>query len=470
MSLPLILKISYFYINFNYKAYSPSFIRNILFIYKDLWYKLTKYIQILGEKENMKVISKNLSLAIATIVLAVIVGFSSLILSIILDLAEKYFLNFEENNQMPVDLLVGPSHRFISVFIGSVIAAIVWYLLQRHYKPVAISKGIEGKQMPLAKTLIHTVTQIFYVGTGNSIGRELAPREAGAAIAQKWEQVVDHNHYLHLTDEDKKMLIACAAGAGFSGVYIAPITGAVFAIEILYKKVNARVVAVSLTMSVIATLIGSIVKGYKPYYLVGSKNFPSLRILPIVIILAPLLGILGAYFKMGVKKASAHRAVTKNVLYQLPIMGAITGLIAAFYPQIMGNGRGLAQLAMNTTTINKGVIGALLFGLVTKALVTLFSIKSGAYGGILTPSISLGAVIGVFLGMVYIQIMPGVTLTQCAVLGAAYFLTASQQAPLMAMFMLFEVCHLNFTAFIPLALGDALSISVSRWLNARHAK
>ena len=223
-------------------------------------------------------------------------------------------------------------------------------------------------------------------------------------------------------------------------------------------------------MSVIATLIGSIVKGYKPYYLVGSKNFPSLRILPIVIILAPLLGIIGAYFKLGVKKASAHRAVTKNVLYQLPLMGIITGIVAAFYPQIMGNGRGLAQLAMSTTTINKNVILALLFGFIAKAVVTLLSIKSGAYGGILTPSISLGAVIGVFLGMLYVQIMPGVTITQCAVLGAAYFLTASQQAPLMAMFMLFEVCHLNFTAFIPLALGVALSIAVSRWVNARLAK
>lgn len=69
--------------------------------------------------------------------------------------------------------------------------------------------------------------------------------------------------------------------------------------------------------------------------------------------------------------------------------------------------------------------------------------------------------------MIYILIVPQVTLTQCAVLGAAYFLTASQQAPLMAMFMLFEVCHLNFTAFLPLALGVALSIATSRWLNAK---
>ncbi len=210
----------------------------------------------------MKSISKNVPLVIATVVLGVIVGISSLLLSILLDLSEKYFLNFEESNRIPVDIFVGPEHRFISVFVGSAIAAIIWYFLQKNYRPVGISKAITGKTMPLVKTLIHVVTQIFYVGTGNSIGRELAPREAGAAIAQKWERHFANNRYLKLDPEDQKMLIACAAGAGFSGVYIAPITGAVFAIELLYKKVNARVVAVSLTMSVIATLIGSIVKGY----------------------------------------------------------------------------------------------------------------------------------------------------------------------------------------------------------------
>ena len=181
----------------------------------------------------MKSISKNVPLAIATVVLGVIVGTSSLILSIILDLTEKYFLRFEETNRIPVDILVGPNHRLISVFVGSIIAAVVWYFLQRNYRPVGIGKAIKGETMPLSKTLIHVVTQIFYVGTGNSIGRELAPREAGAAIAQKWERVFANNRYLKLDPEDQKMLIACAAGEGFYRVYISPITGAVFSIEFL---------------------------------------------------------------------------------------------------------------------------------------------------------------------------------------------------------------------------------------------
>lgn len=411
----------------------------------------------------MKEMQRNFPLAIATGVLGVVVGFSSLVLSAILDLTEHYFLNFNETNRLPVNLNILPAHRFISVLVGGVIAAIVWYLLQRHYHPVSIKQALNGKRMPLGKTLIHVITQIFFVGTGNSIGRELAPREAGAAIAQQWSRSLNRYRCFRLTAEDKRLLIAAAAGAGFAGVYIAPITGTIFCLEILYRRINARSVAVSLTMSVIATMIGSILKGFAPYYLVGTRNF-SLATVPLAIILGIVLGLLGTWFKHGVKLATAHRVTDQHLFWQLPLLSLAAGATAAFYPQIMGNGRGLAQLAMNTTTINRSVLVALLFGLVAKVVVTLFTIKCGGYGGTLTPSIAAGAVIGVFLGIPYVQLFPLVTLTQCAVIGASLFLAASQQAPLMALFMLFEVCHLNFTAFVPLGIGVAISIGISKWV------
>ncbi|MBB1078913.1 chloride channel protein [Limosilactobacillus sp. STM2_1] len=411
----------------------------------------------------MKETKKNIPLAVATVALGIIVGFSSLILSAILDITEHYFLNFNETNRMPVNISIFPIHRFLSVFIGGAIAAIVWYLLQLHYRPVSIKNALNGKRMPLNKTMIHVVTQIFFVGTGNSIGRELAPREAGAAIAQKWGKALDRYHLFHLDSEDKRLLVAAAAGAGFAGVYIAPITGTIFCLEILYQRINARSVSVSLIMSVIATMIGSILKGFEPYYIVGSRNF-SLISVPFAVILGVLLGVAGTWFKRGVAIASAHRVTNNHLFWQLPLLSLSTGIIAAFYPQIMGNGRGLAQLAMNTTTIDKQILLALLFGLFAKVIITLFTIKCGGYGGTLTPSIAAGAVIGVLLGIPYIHLFPLVTLTQCAVIGATLFLAASQQAPLMALFMLFEVCHLNFTAFIPLGIGVAISIGISKWL------
>ena len=212
-------------------------------------------------------------------------------------------------------------------------------------------------------------------------------------------------------------------------------------------------------------MIGALVKGYVPYYLVSDREL-SLRLLPYVIVVAPLMGWLGHLFGRAIKACSAKRPHQAKLLVLFPIVGLVTGLVAAVYPQIMGNGRGLAQLAMSTTAPSRIAIVALFFGLVAKPIVTLMTIRFGGYGGVLTPSISIGASLGVLLGMVYAIIVPGIPLAQFAVVGAVAFLTSSQTAPLMALFMLFEVCHLASGSFLMLALAAGLSIAVNKWLSA----
>ena len=96
-----------------------------------------------------------------------------------------------------------------------------------------------------------------------------------------------------------------------------------------------------------------------------------------------------------------------------------------------------------------------------QGLATLLTIRGGGYGGVLTPSIALGACSGILLGGLF-GLVVGLPLGQCAVLGAASLLAASNQAPLMALFMLFEVCHLNYSALLPLALTVGVSIWVAK--------
>ncbi len=291
-------------------------------------------------------LQRNLPIIIATVVIGVIVGTSSALLSLFLDHVEHLFLGFQESNRMPVNLDASAIHRGLSVIAGGILAGFSWYLLQKKgYRPVGLAKAVEGQRMPLFRTLAHVLTQIFFVGTGGSIGRELAPREAGAAFAQKWEDFANQHPALTLEDDDKRLLVAAAAGAGFAGVYIAPITGAFFCMELLYKRITPRAIAVSLTMSSIATMIGALVKGYVPYYLVSDREL-SLRLLPYVIVVAPLMGWLGHLFGRAIKACSAKRPHQVKLLVLFPIVGLVTGLVAAVYPQIMGNGRGLAQLAV----------------------------------------------------------------------------------------------------------------------------
>jgi len=405
---------------------------------------------------------QTVTLVISTIVLGLVVGLSSLFLGQLLDVVERLFLHFEENAAVPVPTENTAVNRLESVTLGGLIVAIIWYTLKRYAQStVSIKQALQGEKMPFAATAVHVMTQIFYVGTGGSIGRELAPREAGAMLAQQWQMIMKRVGLAKLSTDDQRLLIAAAAGAGFAGIYIAPITGMLFAVEILLKKVDMKSVAVSLSMSVIAMLIGSISKGFVPYYLVAKKDF-TLNMLPFVLVVGLLMGVLGAYFRRGFQWAGKHSALSSQILWQLPLAALITGLVAMFMPEIMGNGRGLAEFAFVNTDYHLALF--LLVGALLKAVVTIMTIKGGASGGTLTPSIAIGSSLGVLIGFVYVLLVPGASLVQAGVIGAAGFLAASQQAPLMALFMLFEVCHLDYSALLPMGLSVALASASSKWI------
>ncbi|WP_258088269.1 chloride channel protein [Weissella fangxianensis] len=405
---------------------------------------------------------QTVTLVISTIVLGLVVGLSSLLLGQLLDIVERLFLHFEENAAVPVATGTTAVNRLVSVTLGGLIVAIIWYNLKRYAQStVSIKQALQGEKMPFAATVVHVMTQIFYVGTGGSIGRELAPREAGAMLAQQWQMIMKRVGLAKLSTDDQRLLIAAAAGAGFAGIYIAPITGMLFAVEILLKKVDMKSVAVSLSMSVIAMLIGSISKGFVPYYLIAKKDF-TLNMLPFVLVVGLLMGVLGAYFRRGFQWAGKHSALSSQILWQLPLAALITGLVAVFMPEIMGNGRGLAEFAFVNTDYHLALF--LLMGALLKAVVTIMTIKGGASGGTLTPSIAIGSSLGVLIGFVYVLLVPGASLVQAGVIGAGGFLAASQQAPLMALFMLFEVCHLDYSALLPMGLSVALASASSKWI------
>jgi H+/Cl- antiporter ClcA len=221
--------------------------------------------------------SQGFQLAVSVIVLGIFVGCSSGILGLFLEGVEKVFLGFIENASNPSPADVVPWRRLVSVVIGGVVAAVIWWVIRnRTRSTTSISRALDDRKMPVIPTTIHVLTQIFYVGTGGSIGREVAPREAGAMLAQIWMRILQRVHRFHfvqLDESNRRLLVAAAAGAGFAGVYIAPLTGMFFSVEILLKKANVKTVLVSLFTSVIAMLIGGCIKGFQPYYLLGELRF-----------------------------------------------------------------------------------------------------------------------------------------------------------------------------------------------------
>ncbi|MBS9339176.1 chloride channel protein [Fructobacillus sp. M2-14] len=401
-----------------------------------------------------------LALGIATITLAVVIGFAAMLLSLFLDVVADSFMHFHESYKGAVPSGVNPTRRLISVTIGGIIAAVVWYLIRRKAPSIVSIKGaLDGKEMPFWKTILNVLTQIFYVGTGGSIGRELAPRQLGVMLSQHYQAIVAKMPALKIAPDNQKLLLTAAAGAGFAGVYIAPITGMLFSVELLLKKNSIKNIAVSMTMSTIAALMGSLAKGFSPYYLVLDTHF-SLWLLLAALIVGPIAGLFGAWAKQAFAWAQKKQATGKSLLLTMPLVGLATGIIAYFLPEIMGNGRAVAQTAFLQHS-NKLLLFFIILGLL-KFAITFFTLYGGGTGGTLTPSIALGSVVGLVIAALLSGVMPGIEPWHFALIGAVALLAASQQAPLMAMFMVFEIAHLDSSALIILAATVALSSATSK--------
>jgi len=93
------------------------------------------------------------------------------------------------------------------------------------------------------------------------------------------------------------------------------------------------------------------------------------------------------------------------------------GVASIWFPQLLGNGKDVSQLAFT----NKVAPGLLLILLVLRPLATALGVRSGAPGGLFTPSLTVGALLGAVLGHAWSWFWPGVAPGLCAVLGAGRF-------------------------------------------------
>ncbi|WEV75914.1 chloride channel protein [Bifidobacterium sp. ESL0800] len=389
------------------------------------------------------------------------VGVSSGLLGVMLSGVERLMLGYVENPQNPSPYQVVPWRRVASVVAGSVFAAIVWWLLRtKTTKVPSVKKAVAGERMPAWQTTVHVLLQIFIVGAGSSVGREVAPREFGAMLGQRFSGL------FHLDAKDRTMVVGCAAAAGLAGVYDAPLAGAFFAIEILLADVGIETVGMALGTSVVSAYVASLIRGRDTFYgmaAMGKAVVPTWTLSLFAVLAGVVCGFAGAMFRKGSQWAEGNKPKGAGILWMMPLAALATGVVAIWLPQIMGNGRSVAQYAFACVADKAGgLIPVLLALLVAKAVLTLGTIRAGASGGVLQPGISLGATLGALLGFAWILISPHDTITACALVGATALLAASQQAPLMAMCLVMELTRAPMAFFVPVGIGVAVSALVSK--------
>lgn len=160
----------------------------------------------------------------------------------------------------------------------------------------------------------------------------------------------------------------------------------------------------------------------------------------------PLVGLVSSGYIRLIGWVSHHRASGRRILVTFPLALSALGLIGIEYPQLFGNGKDMAHSAF----LGEGGL-ALLFALFAlKPLVTALCLGSGGSGGLFTPTLSSGAVLGGFLGMAWSIAWPGSSVGAYAMVGACALIGASMQAPLTALALVLELTHSGFQIMVPM--------------------
>ena len=355
--------------------------------------------------------------------------------------------------------------RFLALCSCGAVAGIGWWLLHRFGTPlISISQAVRdrGARMPFWATLTHAILQIVTVGLGSPLGREVAPRELGAALATRFCARAN------LTPEWTRIMIACGAGAGLAAVYNVPLGATLFTLEVLLGTFSLPASAAALTTCAVATLVAWLGLGNRLQY-----SVPQLAISSSIIVWSLLVGpVIGAAAYLFVRATEAARARAPrdwHLAVWCVLVFPVIGLLAIPFPQLLGNGKGLAQAGFDNE-VGLALAATLLL---LRVVVLVVSLRAGAAGGLLTPGLSIGALLGIILGSFWNHIWPTQSLAGFAIIGGAAFLASSMKMPLTAIVLTVEFTGIGQEFLVPLSLAVAGSISISRLSRAyadRHVR
>ncbi len=351
------------------------------------------------------------------------------------------------------------ARRLIVLVIAGAFGGPAWYVLRRYTKgeksEVDDSIWTGDGRLSFRRCLGTGVIAEIVTGLGASLGREQAPKLMGAASGS----VV--SGWLGLTSGQRKVLVACGAGAGFAAVYNVPLGGALFTVEVMLGSTVLPAVLPAIACSFIATLTAwAYLPTHATYVDIPAYHFTG-TIMVCAIVMGPVIGVFSSGYIRLIAWVSYHRVSgLKMIPAMLAAFGSL-GLIGFAYPQLFGNGKDMAHDAL----VGQGMLLGLLALFILKPLVTALCLESGAAGGVFTPTLSTGAAFGAFVGLAWSHLWPGSPVGAYAMVGAAAMIGSAMQAPLAGMVLVLELTRSGFQLMVPMIAATAIATAVSRYID-----
>jgi CIC family chloride channel protein len=297
-----------------------------------------------------------------------------------------------------------------------------------YMEAIVVGSGI----ISVRASIVKSMSALFSISTGSSIGREGPLVQLSSLVASLVGRI------RRFPIPQRRHLVACGAAAGIASAYKAPIAASLFVAEIILGTVVVESLGPLILASVVAAFVSQFLSGSEPLYKSpGFSLHTRWEIIPLSCV-GLVLGFLApAYLRFLRLAERLFAKIDIPVPFKLALGGAIVGSLAILNPDVCGNGQGLLRSLFHQNWLWDGILAIILLKLVA----TASAFGSGVVGGVFTPTLFIGAAIGVLYGQMVLLVAPGLRADPAmyGFVGMGSFIAATTGAPLMAILMAFEL-------------------------------
>ncbi|WP_163832414.1 chloride channel protein [Spartinivicinus ruber] len=328
---------------------------------------------------------------------------------------------------------IGPLWRILLPCIGVVVLVLVFSRIATQHRKVGIAHVIERLgfhqgHLPWKNFTNQFIGGVITLMSGQSCGREGPAVHLGASGSSLIGQ------WLKLPNNSIRTLVGCGSAAAIAACFNTPMAGVIFAMEVIMMEYTIIGFTPVIIASVTAAVVSQAVYGAEPAFIVPQLQMGSLTELPLMITEAVVIGSLAAAFIWLVRFFSRLKF---SWWQKFLAVGLATGAIGFYIPEVLGIGY---------DTVNEILVGnlswqLLLLLLPCKLIITAAACGAGIPGGIIGPSLLVGATFGALTGLASFTLFPSNTASEgfYAMLGMGAMMGAVLQAPLAALIAVLEL-------------------------------
>ena len=319
-------------------------------------------------------------------------------------------------------------------------------------------------RVPLIKIVASAIT----IGTGGSGGREGPIAQIGAGFGSLLANL------LRLSVAERRILMAAGMGAGIAAIFRAPLAGALFASEVLYRspEFEPEVIMPAAIASVVSYCTYGLYTGWEPLFNTPNLIFDNpLRLGPYLLLMLFMVVLASLYTRTFYGMVHVFHRLPVRPHFRPAIGAFLTGVVGLILYYALGCHKSvLAVLAFGYGSIQQAItdgpggitIAILLAIALGKILTTSLTIGSGGSGGVFGPSMVIGGCGGGALGLAFHNRWPTLVPNPASfvIVGMAGFFAAAAKAPFSTLIIVSEMTggyHLLLPALWVCVLAFLLS-------------